>query len=71
MLEDGLNPEVSEGAGTMGLELLTLAEPPEMLLVPLGNGALISGVALAVKAARPDVEIIAVQAEGAPAMVES
>lgn len=71
MLEDGLNPETAEGAGTMGLELLRLADPPEVLLVPLGNGALISGVALAVKAARPDLKIIAVQAEGAPAMVES
>ena len=44
---------------------------PDILLIPLGNGALINGVALAVKASRPDVQIIAVQAEGAPAMVES
>ena len=71
MLEDGLNPETAEGAGTMGLELLTLADVPEALLIPLGNGALINGVALAVKASRPNVQIVAVQAEGAPAMVES
>lgn len=71
MLEDGLNPETAEGAGTMGLELLTLAEVPDALLIPLGNGALINGVALAVKASRPDVQIVAVQAKGAPAMVES
>lgn len=71
MLEDGLNPETAEGAGTIGLELLGLADPPEVLLVPLGNGALLNGVALAVKATRPDTKIIAVQAEGAPAMVES
>lgn len=71
MLEDGLNPETAEGAGTMGLELLTLQEVPDVLLIPLGNGALINGVALAVKASRPDVQIVAVQAEGAPAMVES
>lgn len=71
MLEDGLNPETAEGAGTMGLELLTLENVPDVLLVPLGNGALINGVALAVKASRPDVQIVAVQAEGAPAMVGS
>lgn len=71
MLEDGLNPETAEGAGTLGLELLGLADLPEVLLIPLGNGALISGVALAVKASRPDVRVVAVQAEGAPAMVES
>lgn len=71
MLEDSLDPETAEGAGTMGLELLTLEDVPDTLLIPLGNGALINGVALAVKASRPDVQIIAVQAEGAPAMVES
>jgi threonine dehydratase len=71
MLEDGLNPETAEGAGTMGLELLEVADVLDVLLVSLGNGALINGVALAVKASRPDVQIVAVQAEGAPAMVES
>ena len=71
MLEDSLNPETAEGAGTMGLELLGLADLPEVLLIPLGNGAMLNGIALAVKASRPDVQIVAVQAEGAPAMVES
>lgn len=71
MLIDSLDPETAEGAGTIGLELLTLADVPKILLVPLGNGALINGIALALKSSRPDIEIIAVQAEGAPAMVES
>lgn len=71
MLEDSLDPETAEGAGTLGLELLALREVPEVLVVPLGNGALINGIALAVKASRPDVRIVAVQAVGAPAMVES
>lgn len=71
MLIDSLDPETAEGAGTMGLELLELADIPQTLIVPLGNGAMINGMALAVKATRPDVQIIAVQAEGAPAMVES
>ena len=52
MLEDGLNPATAEGAGTMWLELLTLTDLPEALFVLLGNGALISGLALAGAAAR-------------------
>ncbi len=71
MLEDSLDPETAEGAGTMGLELLELEDVPEVLLIPLGNGAMLNGIALALKASRPDVQIVAVQAEGAPAMVES
>ncbi len=71
MLEDGLDPETAEGAGTMGLELLRLPDLPEVFVVPLGNGALLSALALALKRLRPDVRIVAVQAEGAPAMVQS
>lgn len=70
-LEDGLDPETAEGAGTIGLELLTLKDLPEVLAIPLGNGALINGLALALKASCPDVKIVAVQATGAPAMVQS
>lgn len=71
MLEDSLDPETAEGAGTIGLELLILKDLPESLVVPLGNGALINGIGLVLKSVRPDVQIVAVQAEGAPAMVES
>lgn len=71
MLEDSLNPETAEGAGTMGLELLELGDVPDVLLIPLGNGAMINGIALVMKALRPSVQVVAVQAEGAPAMVES
>lgn len=71
MLEDGLDPETAEGAGTIGLELLQLETVPDVLLIPLGNGALINGVALAVKASRQGVQIVAVQAEGSPAMALS
>lgn len=70
-VEDGLDLETIEGAGTMGLEWLAMAEPPDTLVIPLGNGALFNGVAFAVKSLRPEIRIVAVQAAGAPAMVES
>jgi len=70
-VEDGLDPEAAEGAGTIGLELLELARPPEDLLVPLGNGALFGGVAHALRASGSTIRLIAVQAAGAPAMIDS
>jgi len=59
---------VIAGQGTLGLELL--AQRPEMnaVLVPVGGGGLAAGVGLAVKARRPEVRVIGVQAEGIPAM---
>ena len=70
-VEDGFEPAIAEGAGTIGLELLDSAEPLEAVVVPVGNGALIGGVGCAMKACRPGVEVIGVQSVGAPAMVES
>ncbi len=70
-VEDGLDIETLEGAETIGLELLSVAEPLDALLVPLGNGALFNGVARVMKARSPKTRMIAVQAVGAPAMVES
>ncbi len=71
MVEDGLEPRISEGAGTIGLELLRAPPPLDALLLPLGNGALLNGVARWVKAHAPQTQIIAVSAAGASAMVES
>jgi threonine dehydratase len=71
MVEDGLIPSISEGAGTIGLELAGFEGAMHDLLVPLGNGALLGGVARWFKHARADTNIIAVQASGAPAMLES
>jgi len=68
-LEDGLEPETAEGAGTMMLELAH--ESIDTLLVPLGNGALLAGIGAAAPALRPSMKIVAVQADGAPAMAES
>lgn len=71
MIEDSLEPGTAEGAGTMGLELLTFSEPIASLVVPLGNGAMLAGIARVMKARSPQTRVIAVQSVGAPAMVES
>lgn len=71
LIEDSLEIATGEGAGTIGLEWLEFPERPDTMLVPLGNGALLAGVALAVKTRSPKTRVVAVQAIGAPAMVES
>lgn len=70
-VEDSLDIETLEGAATIGLELLKFNEPIDTLLIALGNGAMINGIARIFKARSPETKIIAVQAQGAPAMVES
>lgn len=70
-VEDSLDIETVEGAGTIALELLEFPEKIDMLLVALGNGALINGIGTIFKRYSPQTRIIAVQASGAPAMVES
>jgi threonine dehydratase len=70
-VEDGLDVETAEGAGTIGLEWLAHAERLDALLIPLGNGALFTGVARVMKTRHPGTRMIAVQAAEAPAMIES
>jgi threonine dehydratase len=70
-VEDGLDVETLEGAGTMGLEWLRFPEPLDALLVPLGNGAMFNGVAGVMKDRSPGTRMVIVQAAGAPAMTES
>lgn len=70
-VEDSRDPEPTEGAGTMGLEWLAFPERLDALFVPLGNGAMLAGVATVVKARMPGTAVVAVAASGAPAMVES
>ncbi|WP_337868677.1 pyridoxal-phosphate dependent enzyme [Meiothermus sp.] len=70
-VEDGHKPELSEGAATMGLELLRYPKPFDTLLIPLGNGAMIAGIARWVKALAPRVQVVGVSAAGAPAMEQS
>lgn len=70
-VEDGLDVETLEGAGTMGLEWLRFPETLDALLVPLGNGAMFNGVAGVMKDRSPGTRMVIVQAAGAPAMTES
>jgi len=65
------DPEVIEGQGTVGLEILEELPEVDLLLVPVGGGGLAAGLALAVKAQAPEVRVIGVQAEGAAAMARS
>lgn len=71
MVEDGLEPTISEGAGTIAVELLAGPWDLDAVLVPLGNGALLGGVARWVKHTSPATEVLGVQAVGAPAMERS
>lgn len=59
--------DIISGAGTLGLEVLEQAPDVETVIVPTGGGGLLAGVAIAVKARRPDVRVIGVQAAGAAA----
>lgn len=63
--------KVIAGQGTIGLEILEDMPEVEAIIVPIGGGGLISGVAFAVKQLRPDVKVYGVQSEGAPSMYQS
>jgi threonine dehydratase len=59
------DPEVIAGQGTLGLEMLTDLPDADAIIVPIGGGGLISGIAIAARALKPDITIIGVQAAGA------
>lgn len=63
--------EVIAGQGTIGLEILDQLADVDAVLVPIGGGGLISGVAFAIKKLRPVVKVYGVQAAGAPSMFNS
>lgn len=65
------DPRVAAGQGTVGLELLEQCPDMQLLVVPIGGGGLISGVATAIKSENPDVRIIGVEPEGAATMRKS
>ena len=67
-VEDGREPEVTAGDGTIGLELSQYPDPIETLLIPVGNGALINGIGTWFKTHSPPTQVIGVVAAGAPAM---
>jgi len=65
------DPRVIAGQGTLGLELLEQVADLDAVVVPVGGGGLVSGVGLAIKARRPSVRVIGVQAAAVPAMQRS
>ena len=65
------DPYVIAGQGTIGLEILEQVPDVEQIVVPVGGGGLVSGVAVAVKSMRPNVKVIGVQAATVPSMFVS
>lgn len=63
--------DVIAGQGTIGLELLEQLPDLDAVIVPIGGGGLISGVAFAIKHLNPNVKVYGVQASGAPSMLNS
>ncbi len=62
---------VIAGQGTLGLEMMAQAPDLDLIVVPIGGGGLISGVAIAAKSANPNIEIVGVQTERYPAAYEA
>lgn len=71
LLEDSLDLETCEGAATIGLELMEGTPTFDTVLIALGGGAMATGVGHVVKELAPDVDVICVQPEGAPALTRS
>ncbi|KIH99294.1 hypothetical protein LP52_07900 [Streptomonospora alba] len=68
-VEDGRQPQIAEGAGTIGVEMAPMEL--DAVVLPVGNGALISGVGRWLKERSPHTKVIGVCAAGAPAMAHS
>jgi threonine dehydratase len=62
------DPQIIAGAGTVGLEMLEDAPDLDAIVVPIGGGGLMSGVSIAARALKPDIELIGVEAELYPSM---
>ncbi len=63
--------DVIAGQGTIGLELIDKMKDVDAVIVPIGGGGLISGVAFAIKSLNPNIKVYGVQAAGAPSMKNS
>jgi threonine dehydratase len=70
-IEDGREPAIAEGAGSIAVELCRWKDPFDFLLVPLGNGALLAGVGRWMKVHSPATRVVAVCAARAPSMALS
>lgn len=65
------DPDLIAGQGTVGLEIMDDFPEAEIVVVPIGGGGLISGIAMAVKSVNPAVRVVGVESSGAPAMKQS
>lgn len=63
--------DVIAGQGTIGLEILEQLPDADVVIIPVGGGGLISGVAFAIKQLNPNIKVYGVQAAGAPSMANS
>ena len=70
-IEDGLDDEIAEGAGTIAAELLRHADPIDVIYLPVGNGALVNGVGAYFRRHSAKTRIVGVCAAGAPSMERS
>lgn len=65
------DPKIYAGQGTIGIEILEQNPDIDTIVVPIGGGGLITGIAVAAKAIKPDIRIIGVQTEACPAMIKA
>ncbi|WP_178666721.1 threonine ammonia-lyase [uncultured Eubacterium sp.] len=65
------DPDVIAGQGTIGLEILTQLPSADVVVVPIGGGGLVSGIAYTIKKLKPSCKVYGVQAAGAPSMEQS
>ena len=71
-IEDGAVPEIVVGTATIGYEIAQQSdEDLDVVIVPVGNGSLISGIGTALKEKNPSIRVISVQSEEAPCMTYS
>ncbi len=65
------DPKIYGGQGTIALEILKQRPETDTIVVPIGGGGLITGIAVAAKAIKPNIRIIGVQTEACPAMIRA
>jgi threonine dehydratase len=70
-IEDGAEPAIAEGAGMIAVEITEALPALDAVFIPMGNGALATGMGCWLKHRSPQTRIVAVAAEGAPCMAHS